>query len=159
MFAGLLGPRSFDSPWGPLVRKQASFPITFGGIGFVSTSTITRTIYLRSWAFVIAIIVDRFMLNQHPFLLEALAWVDNDTFPFEQHFKVICDFYHPQPMHVFFHLNNSSCNKWFNFKIPSQNVYTIIPFLACSWTVYLRLIMPEFFHLLAQGWVPSLQFD
>ncbi len=47
-------------------------------------------------------------------------------------------FYHPQPMHVFLHLNNSSGNKWFNFKIPFRNAYTIIPFQACSPTRHLK---------------------
>jgi hypothetical protein len=72
MFGRLLGPRSFDSPKGPLVCKQASLPIIFSGVGLISTSTITPTIYLRSWAFLISIIATRFMVNQHPFLLEAL---------------------------------------------------------------------------------------
>ncbi len=41
-------------------------------------------------------------------------------------------------MHVFFHLNNSSSNKWFTFKIPSRYVYTIIPFPTCSPMGHLR---------------------
>jgi hypothetical protein len=57
MFGCLLGPRSFDSPEGPLAHKQASLPITFGGIEVISTSTIAPTIYLGSWAFFISIIV------------------------------------------------------------------------------------------------------
>jgi hypothetical protein len=32
------------------------------------------------------------MVDQRPFLLEALAQVDNNTFPFHQHLKVACDF-------------------------------------------------------------------
>jgi hypothetical protein len=40
-------------------------------------------------------------------------------------------FYSPKFVHVFLYLNNSSGNKWFDFKIPSWNVYTTIPFLAC----------------------------
>ncbi len=82
MFGHLLGPRFFDNPKGPLVRRRASFPITFGGIEFTLTSTITPTTYLRSWALVTLIIVARFMVDQHPFLFEVLAWVDNNTFPF-----------------------------------------------------------------------------
>ncbi len=31
------------------------------------------------------------MVDQRPFLLETLAQVDNNTFPFQQHFKMICD--------------------------------------------------------------------
>ncbi len=67
--------------------------------------------------------------------------------------------YHPQFAHVFLCLNNSSSNKWFEFKIPSWNVYTIIPFPTCSPTRYLRPIMPEFYHVLAYRRMFSLQFN
>jgi hypothetical protein len=40
------------------------------------------------------------MVDQHPnFLLEALAQVDNNTFPFQQHFKAAFDLL-PPPTHV-----------------------------------------------------------
>jgi hypothetical protein len=68
-----LGPRSFDSPERPLVGKQASLPITFGGVGLISTSTITITTYLGSWALVASVIFSKFMVDQCPFLLEALT--------------------------------------------------------------------------------------
>jgi hypothetical protein len=35
------------------------------------------------------------MVDQHPFLLETLTRVDNNTFPFQQHPKVACDFLPP----------------------------------------------------------------
>jgi hypothetical protein len=35
------------------------------------------------------------MVDQHPFLLKALAQFDNNTFPFQQHFKVVCDILSP----------------------------------------------------------------
>jgi hypothetical protein len=31
------------------------------------------------------------MVDQHPFFFEALTWVDNKTFLFQQHLKTICD--------------------------------------------------------------------
>jgi hypothetical protein len=31
------------------------------------------------------------MVDQHPFLLEALIQIDNNTFLFQQHFKATCD--------------------------------------------------------------------
>jgi hypothetical protein len=83
VFGHLLGLRSFDNPKGPLVRKQGSFPITLGGIGFISTSTITPTTYLGSWAFVASIIDVRLMVDQRLFLLKALARIDNNKFPFQ----------------------------------------------------------------------------
>jgi len=52
---------------------HTSFPITFGGVKLISTSTITPTTYLKSWALVVSIIIARFMIDQCPFLLEALA--------------------------------------------------------------------------------------
>jgi len=35
------------------------------------------------------------MDDQHPFLFEALAQVDNNTFHFQQHLKVACDLLPP----------------------------------------------------------------
>ncbi len=95
MFGCVLGPRSFDNPKGPLTCIQASLPIIFGGIELTLTSTIALTTYLRSWAFITSIIIIRFMVDQHPFLLEALAQVDNNTFPIQQDFKATCDFLSP----------------------------------------------------------------
>jgi hypothetical protein len=69
----LLGPRFFDSLEGPLVHKQASLPITFDGVGLIPTFTIGLTTYLGSWAFVVSIMTMSFMVNQRPFLLEALT--------------------------------------------------------------------------------------
>ncbi len=79
VFRCLLGPGSFDSLEGPLAHKQASFPITFGGIGLISTSTSAPTTYLGSWAFVVSVKVTRFMVDQCPFLLARVCFP-----PFEQ---------------------------------------------------------------------------
>jgi hypothetical protein len=82
MFGRLLGPRSFDNLEKLLARKQASLPITFDGIGFITTATFAPTTYIWSWAFVASIIIGRFMVNQHPFLFESLTQINNDTFLF-----------------------------------------------------------------------------
>jgi len=58
---------------------------------FISTATIALVAYLGSWA----LIVSSFMVDQHPFLFEALTWVDNNSFPFQQHLKVACDLLPP----------------------------------------------------------------
>jgi hypothetical protein len=81
MFKHLLGPGNFDSPKGPLVRKQAFLPIVFNDIGFIPTTTITLIAYLGSWALIVSIIVARFMVDQCPFFLKTLTWIDNN-FPF-----------------------------------------------------------------------------
>jgi hypothetical protein len=72
VFGRLLGPRSFDSLKRPFVHKQTSLPITFGGVGLISRSTIALTTYLGYWAIVALVIATRFMVDQHPFFLEAL---------------------------------------------------------------------------------------
>jgi hypothetical protein len=149
MFGRLLGPWSFNSPKGSLTHKQTFLPITFSGVRLISTSIIAPRVYLRSWALVILIIDVRFMVDQCPFLLKALAQVDNNTFHVQKHFQVACDLL-PLPARVcFVHFNNSSGNKWFPFKIPSQSIYTIILFTACYLMKHLKPIVPKFYHVLA----------
>jgi hypothetical protein len=91
VFGRLLGLGSFDSPKGLLVHKQTSLLITLNGVKFISTSTIALVAYLGSWVLVVLVITIRFMVDQHPFLLEALTWINNNTFPFQQHLKATCD--------------------------------------------------------------------
>ncbi len=73
MFGRLLGLGSFDNPKGPLAHKQASFPITFGDVEFILTSTITSITYLGNWALIVLVIVARFMVDQCFFIFEALT--------------------------------------------------------------------------------------
>ncbi len=101
MFGWLLGLGSFDSEKRPLAHKQPSFLIAFGGIDLILTTTIAPTTYLRNWAFVLPIITFKFIVSQCPFLFEALTQADNNTFPFQQHLKVVCDFLLP-PIHACF---------------------------------------------------------
>jgi len=82
MFGCLLDLKSINNPKGPLTCKQTSLPIAFSGIELIPIATITLTTYLRNWSFVTPIIATRFMNDQCPFLLEALAKIDNNTFPF-----------------------------------------------------------------------------
>jgi hypothetical protein len=99
MFGQFLGPKSFNSPKGPLACKQASLPITFDGIGLILTSTIAPIAYLGSWALIVSVIASRFMVDQRSFFFETLAQVDNNTFLFQQHLKATCDLL-PPPTHV-----------------------------------------------------------
>jgi hypothetical protein len=64
-----------------MVHKHASLPIIFGGVGFISTFTFAPI--AKDWALVVSIIVVRFMINQCPLLLEVLARINNNTFPFQ----------------------------------------------------------------------------
>ncbi len=75
MFGCLLSLRPFDSLEGPLVRKQVSLPITFSGIEFILTSTITPTTYLGNWALITLVIAIRFMVDQRHFIFKALTSV------------------------------------------------------------------------------------
>ncbi len=45
-FGGFLGQWSFDTLWRLITYKQVFFPLIFGGIRFILTSTITPIIYL-----------------------------------------------------------------------------------------------------------------
>jgi hypothetical protein len=73
IFECLLSPKSFDSLEGPLAHKQTFLLITFGGLEIISITTIALIPYLGSWAFVVSIVVARFMVDEDPFLFEALA--------------------------------------------------------------------------------------
>ncbi len=88
-----------------IIRVWFSVPIKFiwdrhicsegsYSVKFISTFINAPTTYLKSWALVISIIDARFMVDQHLFLFETLAWIDN-TFPFQQHFKATCDLLPP----------------------------------------------------------------
>jgi hypothetical protein len=70
MFGHLLGLGSFDSPKRLLGHKEASLPITINGVEVILTSTIALTV---NWALVALVIVVRFMVDQHLFLLETLT--------------------------------------------------------------------------------------
>ncbi len=127
----LLGLRSFDNLKGPLAHKHASFPIIFGGIEFISTSTIAPNNLFRELGPCNSIITARFMMvNQHPSFLK--LWrkltitpsLSNNT---SKHDVI---FYHLQHEHLSLLLNNSSDNIWFIFKIPFQNICTIMSFLT-----------------------------
>jgi len=165
MFGHSLGPRSFDNlkrilAFDNLKRvlayKQVFLPITFGGIKLISMATITLVTYLGNWALVVSIIFVTFMVDQGPFLLKALheSTITPSFFDNTSRRHVIS--YRPQFAHVFFCLNNSLGNKWFNFKIPSRSIYTIIPFPTCSPTGYPKPIVPKSYHILVQGRVFSL---
>jgi len=127
MFGCLLGLGSFDSLKRLLTCKQTSLPITFGGVGFISTSTITPITYLKSWALIVLVITIRFMIDQRPFLLEALAWVDNNIFFLKQHFNAKCDI-QPPPAHA--------CLFPFEQLIKQQMVST--------WKFYFRTSTPSY---------------
>jgi hypothetical protein len=150
VFGHLLNAKSFDSPKRPLTRKQTFLPITFGYIKRIPTITITPTNYLGNWALVTSIIIDRLMVNRHPFFVKALAQVDN-TFLFQQHFKVACNLLLTPTWACLPPFEQFIGQKRFIFKIPFRNIYTIITSPICSLMGYLKPIMPKFLHVSTLG--------
>jgi hypothetical protein len=73
MFGHFLHLGSFDSLERFLACKQASLPITFGGVKLILTSTIALVACLGNWALVVLVIVVKFMVDQWFFLLKALT--------------------------------------------------------------------------------------
>jgi hypothetical protein len=75
------------------------------------------------------------MVDQCPFLLAALTWVDNNTFLFQQHLKATCDFLLPP-----------TCACFFSFKqfIDQQMVWLLDSILE-------RLHHHTFFSMLSDG--------
>jgi hypothetical protein len=90
----------------------------------------------------------RFMVNQCPFLLETFTWINNNIFPFQQHLKVTCDFL-PLPTHVcFFPLEQFIEQQMGQLQNSISELCTVVPFLTCFSTRYLRPIMLKFYHVL-----------
>ncbi len=147
VFGRLLGLGSFDSQEWFLVHKQVFLPIAFSGINFMSITTIAPMSYLKSWAFVASIITVRFMVNQRPFLLEALTWVNNNTFFFQQHLKAPCDLLLPPTLCVLFSLwtIHRELMVWLQDSILECLHH--IPFPTCSSTRYLKPFVFESFHV------------
>jgi hypothetical protein len=71
-----------------LVHRQVLLPISSGGIGFIYTKTIASTTYLGGWMLVALIIISRFTLDSHPFLLVAIKASSLNSLPFQVHWKL-----------------------------------------------------------------------
>jgi hypothetical protein len=105
------------------------------------------------------IIATKFMVDHCPFLLEALTWVDNNTFFFQQHFKVACDLLSP-PIRTYllpFEQFIKEQMVQFQYSISKHLHHHTLP--TCSSIRYMRPIVLEFYHVLAQGRTHGLQLD
>jgi hypothetical protein len=140
-----LDSKFFDSLKRPIVEKQVFLLITFGGIEFILIINIIPTTYLRNWALVASIIVVSFMINQYPFLFEALAQINN-IFLFHQHFKVACDFLPPSVRAHLFMFKHLIGQQMIQFQ---NSILEIIPFPTCCLMGDLKPIVPKFYHVLA----------
>jgi hypothetical protein len=141
MFGCFLCSRSFNNLEGPFSLETTLSPNNFRW-HWAHTNSHHHPNNLRNWAFIILIITIKFIIDQYPFLFEALTQVNNNIFFSNNSSKwhVISP---PQLVHVFLCLNNSSNNKWFNFKISSWTIYTIIPFPTCFSKKYLKHIVTD----------------
>ncbi len=56
----IMGPRPWESSWGPLTRGQARLPISFGDIGLFSMEECAPFVFLGSWVLVPPYLCSRF---------------------------------------------------------------------------------------------------
>ncbi len=72
VFGRLQGLGSFECPQVSLACWQIFFPISFGGVGFISSKVIMLVGYLVSWAFLAFFIALKFLVYSCPFLLKVI---------------------------------------------------------------------------------------
>ncbi len=69
----IMGLRSWEFFYGPLIRSQARLPISFGGISLLSMEDYAPFAFLRNWVLVIFYlylrfhIFDKFVLEEYVF--------------------------------------------------------------------------------------------
>ncbi len=66
----IMGPRSWESFQGHLVRCQTQLPISFGGIGLLSMEDYAPFDFLGSWVLVVPYLCSRFYIFNRPILEE-----------------------------------------------------------------------------------------
>ncbi len=62
----IMGPRSWESIQGPLMRCQAWLPISFGGIGLLSMEVCSPSTFLGSWILVVLYSCSKFCIFNRP---------------------------------------------------------------------------------------------
>jgi hypothetical protein len=89
------------------------------------------------------------MVDQHPFLFEALGRVDNNTFLFQQHFKVACDLFPPLTRACLFPFKQLIRQQMVEFKnsISKRLHYHNLSNMLSN--KIFEPIMPKFYHVLA----------
>jgi len=68
-----MGPRPWESIQGPLMKRQAQLPISFGGIGLLSLEDCTQSILLRSLALMASYLCSRFRIFNELILEEYVS--------------------------------------------------------------------------------------
>jgi hypothetical protein len=102
VFEIFLGLSSFDYSKALLVCRHISFPISSGGMNFISIETIALVTYLESCQTLITFVITfRFLLDLRPFLLKVIGANSSGSFPFQVHLR------------LFWELPPPSCNNMF----------------------------------------------
>jgi len=75
------------------VHQHVAFPISSEGIKLIFSKVNVLATYLESWALVALVIVFRFLLNFHPFLLEMIGVNNLRPLLFQTHLKSCNSFF------------------------------------------------------------------
>jgi hypothetical protein len=68
-----MGPRSWESIQGPLMRHQAQLPISFGGIDLLFMENYAQSDVLGNWALVAPYLCSKFCIFDKPILEEYVS--------------------------------------------------------------------------------------
>ncbi len=82
MLEKLLGVGSFDGFIGHLVRCQATFLASSGGLNLLFVVRTTTFTFLGCWALIILALVFCSQQDDHPIILNVVAHVETNTSPF-----------------------------------------------------------------------------
>jgi hypothetical protein len=79
----LLGSRSFGTTMGHLAHHQVVLPIFLKGLGLPSVVRHVALAFLGCWALIAITLVFHFKLDDHLTLLNVVAHVETNTYPFQ----------------------------------------------------------------------------
>jgi len=71
-----MGPRSWESSQGPLVRRQVRLPISFSGIDLFYMEECAPFAFIGSWALVVPYLCFRFHIFDRPILEKYVSQVE-----------------------------------------------------------------------------------
>jgi hypothetical protein len=75
------------------VHWEVMFPISSGSMGFISARPLNQWFSWGVRALVTLVITSRFLLDSHPFLLEAIAASSSSSLPFQMHMRLSWKFF------------------------------------------------------------------
>ncbi len=75
----IMGLGSWESFQGPLARRHARLPISFGGISLFSMEDCAPSAFLRNWALVVSYLCSKFRIFDRPILEEYVFQVEGGS--------------------------------------------------------------------------------